>query len=253
LLAALALAIVAWRRKFPPEAGVMLAALVVLGANLLPGGAYEEYGVPFLLPLAISAVAVIHDEFKTRRAAVAVLAAGVAAQFLAAPVLYYQTLPERRGTLSCWLPANAPAYDQTLPVELAGACRIIERVLPPDAPFIGSNLILAAETNRPVPRELRMGAFSFTAEMSAERAAQLHLITATQLAQWFVQPDVTVLGFFSRSDLNYRWSMPSYGRLRDDVRDRIFEPVRRDYAGVYREGQFMLFVRQSAVSKLTFP
>ncbi|HET7534894.1 MAG TPA: hypothetical protein VFJ90_00470, partial [Candidatus Didemnitutus sp.] len=109
------------------------------------------------------------------------------------------------------------------------------------------------ETGRPVPRELRMGAFSLTVEMPDARAAHLHLVTLTQLTQWFAQPDVTVLGFFSRTQLNYRWSVPSYAELREEVRQLAFAPVQRDFTGVYREGQFMLFVRQNALSKLGTP
>src|SRR5690606_23128432 len=41
-----------WQR----EHAVFTAALVALAFNLLPSGTYEEYGVPFLLPLAASSL-----------------------------------------------------------------------------------------------------------------------------------------------------------------------------------------------------
>jgi hypothetical protein len=234
-----------WRSR---EAGVLLAAGTALAVNLLPGGVYEEYGVPFLLPLAMASAGLWYEVAgrtgKPRQSVVfGVLAA---TQLLAAPLLFWKLLPQRRGTASWCLPFNAPSYDRGLPAQLAAARRVVTDLLPPDAPFIGPNLILAAETGRAVPPELRMGPFAFTNEMSPERAAFLHLATPALLARWFSQPNVTVMAFFNREHLNYSWSMPSFTRLPNDLKRDRLDQLGRDFAIIHRSENFLLLARLPA-------
>ncbi len=238
-----------WRSR---ETAVLLAAGAALAANLLPGGVYEEYGVPFLLPLAMASAGLWYEitgGWRKRRQSV-VFGILAATQLLASALLFWKVLPQRRGTVSWCLPFNAPSYDLGLPSQLAAARRVITELLPPDAPFIGPNLILAAETGRAVPPELRMGPFAFTNEMSPARAAQFHLATPAQLARWFSQPNVTVLAFFEREQLNYTWSMPSFTRLPDDLKRSRLEQLERDFAIIHRSENFLLLARQPAQSRL---
>jgi len=230
-----------------PETGVILAALVTLAANLLPGGAYQEYGVPFLLPLAMASVALVYDGFSAEKKIGAAALAGVvlAAHFFTGPLLLSNEAAVRCGTLSQWLPPHAPAYNRELPTQLDAARQVVERSLAPIAPFIGPNLILAAETGRFVPRVLRMGPFSFTVEIPPERAARLHLATHEQLDAWFADPSVTVLGFFRRHQLNYAWSMPSFDQLRPEFHAQWFAPVFRDFVTAYASGEFLILVRKN--------
>ncbi len=247
LLTIAALGIVVLRGRLATrETGVMLAAVVALAINLLPGGVYEEYGVPFLLPLASAAAALVYDECKTWKqpAIFAVLASLVAAQLLTAPALS-RDVPPHRYTASWWLTPKAPPYNRSLPSQLAAARRIVEQSLAPDASFIGSNIILAAETGRAVPPELRMGPFSFTVEMPPARTARLHLTTHEQLDEWFARKDVTLLAFFKRRELNYGWTMPTFGQLPEDLHWQWFAPLRRDFATAYEtESDFLLLVRK---------
>lgn len=244
---ALAVGTVALRGRWADRrTGVLGAAGAALALNLLPGGVYEEYGVPFLLPLAMTAAALLYDEGKSRRRGAVVGLALIlfAAQLLTAPGLFYDVLPQRRGTVSAWLPYNAPAYNPLLPAQLAAARGLVEQSLAKEALFIGPNLILAAETGRPVPAGLRMGPFAFTNEMPPEQAARLHLVTQVQLDEWFCDPHVTVLGFFPNSRLNYSWSMPSFELLPDNYRRDRFARLQQDFSVRFVEGDFFLLVRK---------
>lgn len=247
LLAALALIVATLRhRLFTRETGVLLAAGATLAANLLPSGVYEEYAVPFLLPLAVAAAALLYRELPSRQPAL-LLVVGVAlllAQALTAPLLCGRLQPERRGTASQWLSPRMPPYNPALPDQLALARQIVETELLPGAPFIGTNLILAAETGRAVPSELRMGPFSWTQEIPPARAARLHLATRPQLDAWFARPDVTVLSFFQRWDLNYGWSMPSFRHEPPAVREHTIARLERDFLLAYNTPDFFLLVRR---------
>jgi len=234
------------RRRLTRELGVMAAAAAALAANLLPGGVYEEYGVPFLLPLAVAATALLHDELHPRPTAALALAGSLAiAQLVTAPMLFSHQLPERGRTASRWLPPNAPPYNRALPAQLAGARRVVEAALAPGAAFIGTNLILAAETGRAVPPALVMGPFAFTAELPPERAARLHLVTQPQLDEWYYhRPDITLLAFFKRWDLDYGWSMPSFTDVPDDARAQTLAALQRHFDLAYEAGEFLLLVRR---------
>ncbi len=232
LLALLAIiAAVKDRRCLTREFGVVVAALVALGFNLLPQGVYEEYGVPFFLPLAIGGAAILYDALRVRSWAwrgTFVLALVVVQVFTPLLVLRHGP-PERRGTLSAWLTPKALPYNHDLPAQLAAAREAVAAALAPDAPFIGSNIILAAETGRAVPPDLRMGPFSFTVEIPPERAARLHLATHEEIDGYFARRDITVLGFFVRRELDYGWSIPSFDQLKPEFHAAWFAPLARDF------------------------
>lgn len=232
------------RRLATREAGVGLAAGAAVVANLLPSGSYQEYAIPFLLPLAAASAILIYDEFKAGRATLLLAATLGVVQFAIPPVFSSRANPTRPGTMSRWLPPHVPDYNQQLPTQLSAARRLVERLLPPDAPFIGSNIILAAETGHAVPRELRMGPFSFTSDLPPDQAQRLHLATREQLNLWFASGDVTVISFFPRQAFNYGWSMPSFGLLRDNLYWEWFAPLRRDFAVGYAGDEFVILVRK---------
>jgi 4-amino-4-deoxy-L-arabinose transferase-like glycosyltransferase len=234
------------RRIFAREGVVFLASAAALGVNLLQGGVYEEYAVPFLLPLAASAAAWLHDELRSWRPVpvVAYLALLAVVQFGTAPVLLHESFPDRRGSPSSLLTPNAPRYNPALPDQLAAARWLVDQTLAKDAPLIGTNLILAAETGRAVPTELRMGSFAYTGEMTAERAARLHFATRDQLDRWFASPDTRIVAFFHLWDLNYGWSLPSGNRTAIEVRQHWLELLRRDYRVALIQGQFVVLGRK---------
>lgn len=247
LLTVVALAIAATRPRFlTRENGVITAALVALGFNLVPAGVYEEYGVPFLLPLALAAAIPVWELAALRPRLVFPLlaAAAIAVQVALPPALLGFTKPERRGTLSQWLPPRVPPYQPDLPKDLATARDLVAKNLPADAPFVGSNILLAAETGREVPAELRMGPFSWTGEMPPERAARLHLATRDQLDAWFNRRDVTVLAFFQRWDLNYGWSMPSFQHEPPAVREALLNRLERSHRLAFNNGDFFILIRR---------
>jgi hypothetical protein len=246
VLAVAGVAVIALRRQFTtPEAGVVLASLTALAANLLPVGAYQEYGTPFLLPLAAASLKLLHDALRDRRGVIGAIAlVAIAAHGLTAPLRSTLSQSPRGDLLSRWLPPQAPPYNATLPQEVEAAARLVERSLPADQPFIGPNIILAAETGRFVPRELRMGPFSFTVEIPPERARRLHLVTHETLDAWFADPRVTLLAFFQRRELNYGWSMPSFDQLKPDFHAQWFAPLQRDFSPAYDSAEFVLLVRK---------
>lgn len=237
-----------WRES-PRWFTLLLVAIIALGFNLLPGGVYEEYGVPFLLPAAVAALVLVHRATTRwpwqRGVLLAILP--LTTQLLAAPLLYRHTLPERYGTASMWLPFKAPPYNPALPAQLAGARHASETIISPQAPFLGPNLILATETGRAVPSEFRMSSFSLTSEMPAERAARLHLATPARLHALLTQPDVTGLAFFKRPALNYGWTMPSFGPLPDADLNRTIALVHDNFIIVYDEGDFLILARRPRI------
>lgn len=234
------------RRLVTRETGALLASAVALIANLFSRGAYEEYGVPFLLPLAVAAAPIVFDQLKTQAAMVSVVFFVVllTANLVTAPIVTARMVPDRVGTPSQWLTPRSLPYNSALPRQIASAVRIIETTLAPNAPFIGSNLILAAETGRSVPRELRMGAFTVTDEMPAGRAARLHLATRNQLDFWYRSPEVTTLSFFQRMDLDYNWSMPSFASATLTTQADTLNLFRRNFQIAYNEGEFLILVRR---------
>lgn len=254
-LVAIIAAGIALRRRWlvSREGAVFFAAVAALGANLLPGGVYEEYAVPFLLPLALSAAAWLYDGCREMKPALTLAALfGLAVvQFGTAPLLLRNDFTERRGSLSSLLTPNAPRYNPDLPGQLAAARELIDRTVPPNAPLIGTNLILATETGRAVPPELRMGSFAYTGELPPATAARLHFATREQLDQWFASPDTKAVAFFRLPDLNYGWSLPSFDRTPENLRGHWQEILRRNYTVALADGQFLVLVRKSATNEPT--
>ncbi|MBI3885994.1 MAG: hypothetical protein HY302_09740 [Opitutae bacterium] len=236
------------------ERWVAGAALSALAANLLPAGVYEEYGVPFLLPLAAVAAAVLHRatlaETPARRRAPVVLV--VAAGLAATPLLNFHYLRTPPGNWpSWWLPPGVPAYNPHLPGHLWQATRRTAALLAPGQPLIGPNIILAVETGRPVPRQLRMGPFAATAEFSPAVADRLHLATFPELEARYLDPRVPMLAFSENAFLNYSWSMPSFRNSPARNRARWMEIFRRDFLIVQQDGDFLLLARRSALPAST--
>jgi hypothetical protein len=205
--------------------------------------------VPFLLPLAMAAAAMVFDgvQARHRTLAPAFAIALTCVQFLAAPLVLHSWSADRETIASVWLTPHAPPFNPELPAELAKARQTVLAALAADAPFIGPNIILAAETGRSVPPDLRMGPFSFTVEIPPATAARLHLATHEELDRWFARPDVTLLGFFKRRELNYGWSMPTFGELEPEFHAQWFAPIRRDFVTAFDSGDdFVLMVRRPA-------
>jgi hypothetical protein len=225
------------------------AALVALAMNLLPTGAYEEYGVPFLLPLACVCAGELHalaTNWSVSKKILLLTTLG-AVHLAIAPLLTLHRGPVRPDLLSRWLPSTVPNYDHELPANLTRARKIVEQLLPKESPFIGPNLILAAETGRPVPRNLRMGPFTMTRDFSREKARRLHLMTYPEITAVFADPTVPLVAFFPSSPPNYSWSMPSFSNQPESERQQWAGLFQQQFLVAEESSAFLLLARRSAV------
>jgi hypothetical protein len=202
------------RRPWPyRETVVALAALLALATNLLPQGVYEEYGVPFLPPLAVAALLLLAPILAgwSRAKQMMFAASLLVAPLAIIPALNWQRLaPTQRQFPSAWLPRNAPPYNPSLADNLRRDTELIKRLVPEGAPFIGSAIILGVEAGRPIPPRLRMGAFTMSADYSAEQAQRLHLMTYSDFESLLRSMDVNVIGLHADPLFNFRWSVPSF-------------------------------------------
>ncbi len=226
-----------------------VAALLTLAANLLPQGVYEEYGVPFLLPLAMSVAFILNRLVeKTPRVLVGtVVTVLLAVHLFATPMILWRDFPERRLSLSQWLTPNAPPLNADLPAQIRHARQVMEALVPAGQPAIGPNLIVAIEAGRPIPPNLRMGPFAVGDDHLPMSAAKLHLTTPAEIESYLSDPAVPLLAFFKRPALNYGWTVPTYSKLPDDVSARWLKIYRRDFVIVDQEGEFLLLARPAAL------
>lgn len=240
------LAAVAVRRRWPwRETGLVIATLVALAANLLPRGAYEEYGVPFLPPLALAVLLLLPPGLAAWRASYRCLTGLV---LLAGPLLLAVVLcGDHRGRHkqsfpSILLPLNTPPYNYDLPANLRHARELVIRALPPGEPFYGPAVILGIEADRPIPRRLRMGAFTMTSDFAAAEADRLHLMTYPELTHLIVNSDVRVFGLHAQPLFNYAWSVPSFGFQPDEERVRFGEVFEQRFRTVRTDADFSIMV-----------
>ncbi|MEO7414855.1 MAG: hypothetical protein ABIZ81_16035 [Opitutaceae bacterium] len=244
-------------RRVPRSAEIMVgfAALVALALNLLPIGAYEEYGVPFMLPLACAGALGIHSctvNWHPGKRRALLVALGVW-QLSAAPLLTHFHGTARADFISLWLPSTVPSFDRNLPISLVRARNVVEQLLPKESPFIGPNLILAVETGRRVPSNLRLGPFTMTRDFDAEKAHRLHLATYAEMTAIFADPALPLVAFFPASPFNYSWSVPSFRSQPEAERQQWAELFRRDFEVVESSSQFLLLARRNAIRATELP
>jgi hypothetical protein len=249
---ALLLSVALARRRLWPRRETILAAAALLGlaTNVLPGGALAEYGVPFLLPLALALILVVADFTRAwplpHRAGL--VAALLAIHLGANPISNLMHSASPRGNAqSLFLPLAVSDYDFGLPSRNAHIRAMVEQLLPPGQPLIGPNLIPALEANRPVPLDLAMGFFSVTRELPAARAHRLHLATDGEIAGYLADPRVTMLSFADRLEMNYGWSMPSFDVPAEGLPPRWAEVVIRDFVVVYKGGHYVFLARRDSL------
>ncbi len=240
------------QRKLPErrELVVLFATLLALAANLLPSGVFEEYGVPFLPPLLLVVAAGLWRagaSLPWLRSAAVPLGLLLLNLSVAVTLLWPSMPPDRRGTLSVFLPLNASAYDPSLPARIARQTQVVRQYLPPGRPFIGPQIILAVEADRPVPRALRMGPFTATFDYPAPQAARLNLVTFAELEAIFQDPAVPFLAFYKNGNLNYAWSMPTFRNPPPADRQRWQAIFQRDFLVAYEDADALLLVRKSAL------
>ncbi len=227
------------------ESAVAVAALAALGFNLLPRGAYDEYGVPFLLPLAVSILLLAPELPWPALGRNSLAVAALIFQLAIIPALYapFQKA-EVKQSWSRWLPLSGAPYDVHLRAEIREARRTLAGALPPGAEFQGSAVILAVEANRPVPRRLRMGAFAVTSDYPPVEADRLHLMTFDELAEIYRAPETRVLGLHSVNLFNYSWSVPSFRSQTPQERGAWAARFSNLYQPVYRDPEFQILVRR---------
>ncbi len=233
----------------PREGWLTLAATAAVAANLLPRGAYEEYAVPFLLPLAMSAGVVLYRAFNDgnhffMRAQVVLIGVGA---LITAPLInlsYSRVLPPN--LVSWWLPPGVPTYDADLPALLWEASRRVTLWVPGGQPLIGPNIILAVEAGLPVPSTLRMGGFSATSELAPEVAGKLQLETYESLEKRYLDPQTRLLAFSAEPLLNYSWSMPSFQNIPEASRARLLQIFKRDFYVIQKDTYYLLLGRRAA-------
>jgi len=224
-----------------------MAAVLALAANLLPSGAVAEYGVPYLLPLALAFILLAADFAGScsLRCRAWLVAALVATHLGANPIGNIIGSETPRGNApSLCLPLAVADYDFGLPRRNARIRALVEQLLPPGQPLIGPNLVPALETNRPVPRNLSMGPFSVTRELPATSAHRLHLATDSEMAGYLADPRVTLLSFADRPELNYGWTMPSFAVPPAGSSPDWADLVLRDFVTVYKGGHYVLLARR---------
>ncbi len=237
----------AWRQ---PELAVAAAALGALAANLLPRGAYQEYGVPFLLPLAAAALILLEPAVSAFAAPRRCLAAGALLLVSVAliPVVDWgQLTPPQRRFPSVLLPATAPPYDFDLPQSIAAARTAVRRLLPPGQPFVGPAILLAVEADRPIPRRYRMGAFSCTGDYDAEKADRLHLATFPEFMQQVRDPGVPMIGYYTTPKFNFAWSAPSLVFQPPEVFVPLQTILQSDFVVVHVDRNFVVAARRTAL------
>jgi 4-amino-4-deoxy-L-arabinose transferase-like glycosyltransferase len=245
--AALALTIVAGlaaRRRWSwGPAAIAAAALVALAFNLLPEGAYEEYGVPFLPPLAVAALLLLPGLDAWPRGRIVLAVALVMLPVVLIPLLHARYPDPAKQTFpSNYLPANTRPYNYRLAANLRAAADRVRTELAPGEPFYGPAIILAVEADRPIPRRLRMGAFTMTADFPTERADRLHLMTYPELAQLAAAAPMRVIGMHAQSVFNYSWSVPSFAYQSPAERARWVATFTRRFEVGYTDEDFFLLV-----------
>lgn len=231
-----------WQR----EHAVFAAALVALAFNLLPGGTYEEYGVPFLLPLGAASLILLRpvvSNLSLLRGSCAAIALLAAAFTLAPAVNWHSLAPAQRTLPSVFLPPNAPPYLFELPANIAAARDVVRQLLPSDQPFVGSAIILAAETGHPVPSRFRMGAFSMTFDYERERAHALHLATGDDFERYLRDIDMPIVVLHANPKFNFAWSMPSFAAPPADRLREFDRLLSRYFVPVYRDHDFLILAR----------
>lgn len=231
-----------WRR----EHAVLLSALAALAFNLFPRGTYEEYSVPFLLPLAAASFALLWpavSNFSPLKLALASLAL-LATPFTLAPAVNWSHLtPSQRQLPSAFLPRNTPPYHFELPTRIAAARDVVQRLLPENQPLVGPAILLAIEADRPIPPRFRMGAFGMSFDYDRERAHALHLATGDDFESYLRDIDVPIVALHTNPKFNFLWSMPSFDpppldRMREF--ERLFS---RYFVPVYRDEEFFIVAR----------
>lgn len=229
------------------ELGVVLAAMVALAVNLLPSGAYEEYGIPFLPPLAVAALRLLQPVLTGwSRVRLGLLAVGLLLlPLVIIPALFWRHRePEQRAFPQLWVPLHTRPYNFELPGNVRRAREAVAARLPPGQPFYGAAVILAVEAGRPVPRRLRMGAFTVTADYPPETADRLHLMTYPELIMDMRRPEVTVFGLHGQAVFNYAWSVPSFRYQAAEERRHLTLASDRYFHPAYLDGDFVVMVRR---------
>jgi len=178
LTAAITWHAVSGRKPVGREIVLAGAAVLAIAANLFPRGTFEEYTVTFLPSLAMAAIAICTPVIKCipRTGTAARVMMLVMLNIIGGPLLLWRDMPaSRANSPALLLPLNAPAYQPDLHGRIDTAHAVIRRYLPKTALFVGPQIILAAGTGNEVPRNLRLGAFTTTADFPhySVRCAQL--------------------------------------------------------------------------------
>lgn len=226
---------------------LMAASLVALFMNVGRSGSYAEYGVMFLPVLAVSIALWGAVWLRGLNARQATLLGAIAISFsvVASVALRWNAiLPERNGTYQMLVPASAAEFEPTLIFRLDQARAVVREFLPPDAPFWGPKIILAAETGNPVPANNRMGPFSATSEYTAAEAAHLNLLRLEQIKAAMRDPAVPLIGFSTIPKFNYLWSVPTFSALEGRNNAAWMEMIGQHFLIAYQDRDFLLLVRK---------
>lgn len=234
-----------------PEVAVAVAAFVGLAANLLPRGAYEEYGVPFLPPLAAATLILLAPAVSgspaPRRVGAAVVL--LVLSLAAIPAINWSRLAAaQRQFPSVFLPVNVPPFDYGLARALEMGRETVRRLLPAGEPFVGPAILLAVEADRPIPRQFRMGAFGCTADFDPDTADRLHLATLADFERQLRDIDVPMVGLHGEPKFNYGWSVPSLAIQPLDARQAVHALVQRYFVLVHADREFVIVARPHVLS-----
>ncbi len=228
VLMAFAITVMEYRRsiELAPETGVMLAALVGVGTQLMLPAPYGEASTPFMPLGALGAAFVIARGTRLpwwRRHVWIVVSVGILVAALG-------PLPPIR--LQLWSSIrSAAAY-------LAGHTGTSGRVLTPVP-------VVAIEAHRPIFPGLEMGMFGMTIDMPPERARRLHLATPFEIGGLLAErvPAAVVL-IRQSSRWNFGWTVPSLWPVDARTRNAIMEPLAREYHPTFKNDLFVVYLRR---------
>src|SRR5690606_5637861 len=113
--------------------------------------------------------------------------------------------------------------------------------------LVGPPIILGVETGHPIPRKLRMGAFTMTSDFPRDRADRLHLMTYDEFERQLRDIDLPVVVLHRYPLFNYGWSMPSFRIQTDEERHQWLGVLQRYFAVFYEDADFIVLVRPHLV------
>lgn len=222
LLALLAVPLAWQRRKVDPVGTAFLAAgLGGILVNLSLVGMYEPYVTPFLpLMLAGAGRLLCPAEEASWRAVLVVLAIAL-----------------------CHLPAAKPVRSDSFS-DAAPAARFLREHTPPGAPVLASMPEIPLEAGRPLYRDLVMGKFAVTMELSQDKTRRLHMVSFDELCEAIARREPAAIVVSRWKSWNFAWSLPGLFIYENGYR-QLWKAVGQGYGVGYENETYVVLLRKN--------